>query len=191
MNKHFDNIVGILGVTAGLVGIGYALGTHSKMTKISEKLDRSIDELANDVPVDIPKDMIERAVEKAVSYEVREAAKKAADSVSISMKNDIHTQVKNAVDAEYNSIKDSVLEELVTSASKIDATRVRSDIERSAKAKALEKFDDKLDDIVDDFKEKLDDYMCSCKESVAVVNKVYKRLTDEDSRSREHVIRIG
>lgn len=72
MSKH-DNFVGLLGVAFGLVGIGYAMGTHSKMAKISEKLDRSIDDLAGSTPIDIPSGMIERAVEKAVAAEAKQA----------------------------------------------------------------------------------------------------------------------
>ena len=52
MSKH-DNMVGMFGAAIGLIGIGYALGTRSKMTKISEKLNLSIDELANKTSVDI------------------------------------------------------------------------------------------------------------------------------------------
>ena len=70
MNNKFDGIVGVIGIGLGLVGVGYALGTHSKMAKISDNLERSIDDLASNVPVDIPNGMIERAVDKAVAYDM-------------------------------------------------------------------------------------------------------------------------
>ena len=191
--SKFDGVVGLLGVTAGLIGVGYALGAHSKMAKISDNLERSIDDLAGQMPVDIPNSMIERAVEKAVALEVKQAVGKATDAVMLDVKRDIHKQVSDVVEREYQNIKAKVLEELVAEAAKIDVKRVREDVEKAAKEQALEKFDDKLDDIADEFKEKFDDYLDDCKDNLAVVNKVYKSFADAftPSSSKETVLRIG
>lgn len=181
MSKH-DNIVAILGVAVGLVGLGYALGTRSKMAKISEKLDRSIEDLASNIPVDIPNDMIERAVEKAVSYEVKQAVSNTTDRIIVEVKNDIHKQVSDVVESEYSNIKGTVLEELTNEAARIDAKRVRADVERAAKERALEKFDDNLDDILDDYKGNLNN-----------VAKIYKSFADTmaPSNNQGTVLRIG
>lgn len=181
MNK-FDGIVGLLGVTAGLIGVGFALGTHSKMARISEKLDRSIEELANDMPVDIPDDMIERAVEKAVAAEVKQAVSKATDVVIVDVRRDIHKQVSDAVESEYSNIKGTVLEELTAEAAKIDVKRVRSDIERAAKERVMEKFDDDLDDILEKFNDQLEN-----------TSKIYSSIADTLSKvnNRETVVRLG
>ena len=181
MNKY-DNFVGLVGIAIGLVGVGYALGTHSKMAKISENLDRSIDDLASRTPVDIPDDMIKRAVEKAVAYEVKQAVGKATDVISADVKRDMHKQIGDAIESEYSNIKDQVLEELVTEASKIDAKRVRSDVEKAAKDIALEKFNDNLDDILDDYKSNLNN-----------VTKIYKSFADAATPSNGGgtVLRIG
>lgn len=180
MSKNFDTFVGVLGVAAGLVGVGYAIGTHTKMAKISENLDRSIDDLASRTPVDIPDSMIERAVEKAVAFEVKKAVGTVTDAITADVKKDIHKQISDAVESEYSNIKESVLEELVTEASKIDAKRVRTDVERAAKSRALEKFEDNLDDILDDYKENLNN-----------VTKIYKSFADAATPSKETVLRIG
>ena len=182
MSSKFDGVVGILGVAVGLVGVGYALGTHSKMAKISEKLDRSIEELAGNTPVDIPSDMVERAVEKAVAHEVKQVAGKATDAVIADVKRDIHKQVSDAVESEYSNIKSTVLEELTTEAAKIDAKRVRADVERAAKKMALDKFEDNLDDITDEYKEYL-----------ASVSKIGKTFADAVilPNHKETVLRIG
>lgn len=184
MNKY-DGIVGAFGVITGLIGVGYALGTRSKMAKISEKLDRSIEELANETSIDIPNDLVERAVEKAVAYEVKHVASKTADRVVGDVKRDIHKQVIDAVEKEYSSIKDAVLEELVDAASNIDARRVRSDVERAAEKKALEKFDDNLDDIVRDFKHQLNS-TTKIYSTIAEGMNSYKAPT-----ARETVLRFG
>ena len=183
MSKH-DNFVGLLGVTFGLIGIGYAMGMHSKMAKISEKLERSIDDLAGSTPIDIPSDMIERAVEKAVAAEAKVAVGKATDAAIVAVKRDIHKQVTDAVESEYSNIKGTVLEELVTEAAKIDAKRVRADVERAAKEIALEKFDDNLDDILEKHNSELEN-----------VTKIYKAIADAvapaKSNDNEVVLRLA
>lgn len=146
MNK-FDGIIGVAGAAIGLIGIGYAFATHSKMAKISENLDRSIDELASRMPVDIPDNMVECAVE-----------------------------------AEYSDIKAVVLKELTDEATKIDAKRVRADVERAAKTRALEKFEVELDGITAEYKGYL--------ESVSRIGKTFADAVTQPA-PRETVLRIG
>lgn len=183
--SKYDGLVGIVGVAIGLIGVGYGLGTHSKLARISEKLDCSIDELASKTPIDIPNDMIERAVEKAVALQVKEAVGKATDVAVAAVKRDIHKQISDAVEEEYSNIKDTVLEELVTEAAKIDAKRVRAEVERAAKEQALEKFDDNLDDILQKHNSELEN-----------VTKIYKAIADavapnKSSNDNEMVLRIA
>ena len=64
-NDIFATLLGI----AGLVGIGYAIGTHTKMARISERLDRSINDLADNMEIDIPEKLIDKAVEEAAKNE--------------------------------------------------------------------------------------------------------------------------
>lgn len=179
---NFDGVVGLVGIVTGLVGIGYALGTHSKMAKISENLDRSIEELASNNPVDIPQDMIERAVERAVAYEVKQTVSKTTDAIALDIKRDIHKQVSDVVEKEYSNIEGTVLDELVEAASKIDVKRVRNDVEKAAKERALEKFDDNLDDILEKFNENLDS-----------TSKIYKSIANTMTKSndREMVFRLS
>ena len=182
--SKYDGFVGLLGVTFGLVGLGYAMGTHTKLAQVSEKLDCSIEDLAGKTPIDIPASMIERAVEMAVAAEVKQAVEKATDVAVAAVKRDIHKQVSDAVESEYSNIKEAVLEELVTEAAKIDAKRVRADVERAAKERALEKFDDNLDDILLKHNSELEN-----------VTKIYKAIADAVAPSRpeekEVVLRIA
>ena len=153
--SKFDNMVGLFGAAVGLVGIGYALGAHSKMAKISEKLDLSIEDLASKTPVSIPDSMIERATEKAVALEVKNAVGKATDIVLRDVKRDIHKQVSDAVESEYSDIKSDVLNEVANEVATIDVKRVRADVEKAAKEAVLEKLDDNMDDILENFNDQL------------------------------------
>ena len=184
MNNKFDGIIGLIGIGLGLVGVGYALGTHSKMAKISDNLDRAIDELASQVPVDIPNDMIERAVEKAVAYEAKQAVCKVADRVKHDVAYDMHKQVSDVIEQEYSSVKDVVLKELTDEAAKIDAKRVRYDVEKAAKEKALEKFDDNLDDIIENFNDQL-------KSTSKIYTSIADTMTKYKSNDGSTVLRIG
>lgn len=154
MNK-FDNVMGFVGLGVGLVGVGYALATRSKMNKISEKIDLAIEELADKTPVNISESLVERATEKAVAYEVKQAVTKATDATIAELKRDIHKHVSDAVESEYSNIKDTVLKEVSNEVAKIDVTRVRTDIEKSAKAAVLDKLDTSMDDILENFNEQL------------------------------------
>lgn len=180
--KKADSVIGLAGLAAGLVGVGYAICMRSKMVKIGDRLDRSIDELADKTPIDIPRDMVERAVEKAVANEVRTAVSRATAEAVADVNRDIRRQVGDAVEKEYGRIKESVLKQVTDEAAKIDVTRVRDDVERAAKEKALEKFDTNLDDILDGYKDNLNS-----------VSKIYRTFADAVSPSnhKETVLRIG
>ena len=183
MNK-FDNLLGLFGAAIGLLGIGYAVGTHSKMSKISEKLDISIEDLANKTPVDIPDSMIERATEKAVALEVKSAVSKATDVVLKEVKRDIHKQVSDAVESEYSDIKDSVLEEVASEVAKIDVKRVRADVEKAAKEAVLEKLDDNMDDILENFNDQL-------KNTSRIYNSIADSMTKYKTNEGGTVLRIN
>lgn len=77
MKLNADSFVGVGICILGLLGVGYAIGVHSKMKTVCEKLDTSIDRLANDTEVDIPAKVIDQAVQHAVDRESYSAVKRA------------------------------------------------------------------------------------------------------------------
>lgn len=183
MGKN-DQLFGVLGIAVGLIGVGYAVGTHTKMAKICEKLECSIDDLAGNTTVDIPDCMVQRAIEKAVAAEVKNAVGKATDAAMAEVKRDVHKQVSDAVEAEYTDLKSTVLSELTVEAAKIDVKRVREDVERAAKKMALEKFDDNLDKILEDFSEQL-------KNTSRIYTSIADTMSGYKVPGRETVLRIG
>lgn len=178
-NDVFSIIFGI----AGLVGIGYAIGTHTKMAKISERLDRSINDLADNMEFDIPEKLVDKAIEEAAKNEARRAVEEATKEVTNQIKNDIHAKVQKEVDKEYDNIKESVLKEITVSASKIDASKVRKDVEEAAKKTALDKFDDNLDDILEKFNKDLDN-------TSKIYGSIREALTKDSSSSKGFVVRL-
>lgn len=183
----YDGVVCLAGAALGLMGLGYGIGMRSKLAKVSEKLDCSIDELANKAPIDIPNDMIERAVEKAVAEKAKESVGKATDVAVAAVKRDMHKQISDAVEEEYNTVKEQVLENLVEEASKIDVKRVRADIEKAAKEAAMKKFDDNLDDILETHTREFEN-----------VTKIYQAIANtmapaqnQTNNNREVTLRLG
>lgn len=185
-NISFVNaIVGI----AGLVGIGYGLAMHTKLSKISERLDKSIDDLADDMEIDIPDELVNKAVEKAVANAAKYGVNAATNSAVSEVKHDIHRKVQAAVDKEYESVKDNVLKEITVSASKIDEARVRREVEAAAKKMALDKFDVNLEGILDGFNDKLENTAKIYSAIQNVLNPATINTTQ--TTPKEYVFRVG
>lgn len=183
MTKSND-IISILFGVAGLVGIGYAIGTHTKLAKVSERLDRSINDIADNMEFDIPEELISKAVDEAVNTEARKAVNRATNETISELKRDARSEVQCAIDKEYDNLKDTVLKEITVQASKIDVSRVRRSVEEAAEQAALDKFDDNLDDILEKFNDNLTN-----------TSKIYSSIRDaitKDSDSRkEFVVRLN
>lgn len=184
MSRTNNEIINILFGIAGLVGVGYAIGTHTKLAKISERLDRGIDELSDSMEIDIPEELVNKAIDKAVQVEVRRAVEKAANDTVASMKKDIHAQVKSTIDDEYDNLKDAVLKEITNEAAKIDASRVRRSVEEAAEKAALEKFDDNLDDILEKFNDNLDN-------TSRIYSSIRDTLTKNADSNKGFTVRLG
>ena len=183
-----NSIFDILVAAGGLIGIGYGLAMHNKLSKVSDRLDRSIDSLADDMEIDIPKEMVDKAVQKAVTAAAKNAVNTAANSALAELKNDIRIKVSAAIDGEYSNIKDNILKEATLAASKIDVAKVRRDVEEAAKEAALEKFDDNLDDILATFNANLTN-------TAKIYQNIQTTLTPSSivptATPKEYIFRVG
>lgn len=151
MNNTFYKILGLGGIAAGLIGVGYALGTRKKLNDISDKLDKSIDELSDSVEVDIPQSMIDKAVERAVDREVQYEVKSATVKAVSDVKQDIHKEISRSVNAAYSDVKGSVTEELRKQVARVDINEAKREVIRDAKETASQKFESSLDEILEKF----------------------------------------
>ena len=92
MRINADSFVGVGICILGLVGVGYAIGVHSKMKVMCDRLDTSIDNLANNTEIDIPAKVIDQAVQKAVERESYSAVKRATEEVVADAKREIELE---------------------------------------------------------------------------------------------------
>lgn len=181
-NFDWDLAIGLAGFVVGLVGIGYAAGTRSKMNQVSEKLDKSLDDIVRDARIDIPNGLVERAVERSVEAKTRVAIDNAVSRAMRNADGIIRSSVSSAVESQYISLKDRVLEEMTNRVSKINEDRLRDDVYNAAKEKAVEKFEANLDDILEKFNSDL-----------ANVGKIYSSIANAMTKSegKEMTFRIG
>ena len=186
MNAHYDLgsvIIGVVGTIVGLTGIGYAVGTHTKLSRVSEKLDKAIDDLADRTEIDISDSIINQAVKEAVTNAADRAVEKATYDATKELKHDIRIRVSEAIKDEYDTLSKDILKRITEESSKIDVDRVRRTIEDAAKKAALEKFDDNLDDILERFNENLNN-------TSKIYNSISQTLTKSPNSGKEYVIRL-
>lgn len=178
----WDLVIGLTGFVVGLVGIGYATGTRSKMNQVSKKLDTSIDDLVRGTKIDIPRELIENAVERSVEAKTRIAIDNTVSRAMQKADSIIRSSVSSAVESQYSSLRDGVLGEMTRKVSNINEGRLRDDVYNAAKEKAVEKFEANLDDILEKFNSDLEN-----------VGKIYKSIANAMTRSegKEMTFRIG
>lgn len=119
------SLIGVIGGTLGLLGLGYGIAMHTKTAKISKRLDKSIDDLANNMNIDLPEEIVNKAIEKAVTAETKKAVEKATSDAMYDLKKDIRNKVSETVEKEYENIKSTVLAKTTEEAGKIDVARVQ------------------------------------------------------------------
>ena len=161
MRINTDSFVGIGICILGLVGVGYAIGVHSKMKVMCDRLDTSIDNLANNTEIDIPAKVIE-------SYS---AVKRATEEVMADAKREIESRVGTAVKAQYDAISDGVADQIAKNVARIDESKLKKEVVQKAKEQIAEKFDDKLDDLLEEFNGNLQN-----------VGKIYKSIARSFSK---------
>ena len=166
MRINADSFVGVGICILGLVGVGYAIGVHSKMKVMCDRLDTSIDNLANNTEIDIPAKVIDQAVQKAVERESYSAVKRATEEVVADAKREIESRVGTAVKAQYDAISDGVADQIAKNVARIDESKLKKEGVQIA-----EKFDDKLDDLLEEFNGNLQN-----------VGKIYKSIARSFSK---------
>lgn len=185
MNRNlFNNWKEITIGAIGLLGLGYGLAMHTKLAGIDKRLNKAVDDLSNGMEIDIPKSIVDKAIDKAAACEAKKVIEEAAANALFEVKRDIHAKVTAAVEEEYNSIKDMVLEKVTEQAAKIDVVRVRKDVEKSAHAAAMSKFNDNLDDILKTFTDNLNN-------TSKIYSTIANRMTYSPEPSKEVVFKVG
>jgi hypothetical protein len=173
--------LGVFGVIAGVVGIGYAWFVNSKINDLNDALKASVDKISGEIKVDISEAIVEKAVNKAVEREVDRAVRKVSYEVMDTINRDIRSKVKSSVESEYSSIRAYVSKEVSKTVANLDMEVLRNDVREQAKDLVVEKFNENLDSLLQDFNQNLTN-----------VSKIYSSIADTMTKSsKETVVKIG
>lgn len=137
----------ILSALTAIGAAGYIGYLHSKINKISALIEVAVDDLSSNTEVTISQDILDLALQKAVDREVSYISAKISRDVD----KEIRSQIKYSVEEASSDIKDSVSTELAKQVKNIDISGMEREVIRKAKDAVAEKFDRKLDGILDDF----------------------------------------
>ena len=148
MTNESKLIIGVLTVIGGVCYVGYL---HSKIDKLSSMIDVAVDDLSSKTQVNISDAVLDLAVQKAVDREVGYISNRITRDLNL----EIRTQVKHTVNTSSSDIKNSVSAEIASQVKNIDISDMEREVVNKAKDAVAEKFDRKLDSLLDDFNDNL------------------------------------
>lgn len=134
-----------------VIGFGYIGYLHSKLNRFSEMVQVAVDDLAAKTEITISDDILDRAVQKAVDREVSYISTRIVRDLN----SEIRSEVKNSVDLSSVTIKSLASKEIERQVRNIDISDMEKEVVHRAKDAIAEKFDKKLDGILDDFNDQL------------------------------------
>lgn len=191
--KNFEAFVGFSILAAGLVGIGYAIGTNKKMHQLSDRLDTSLSKIAADNEVYISDELIDEyvrtAVKRNVEQQVRSAITTASRSAVGEVKSEMAAQIREAVNNEYSNMSNSVKKKLADQVAAIDIYSLKHEIRDVAKKQVLNELDEEVNKIKvaadEKFNEAVEEVVEGVNAKLSNVTKIYeaiaKRATGVDT----------
>ena len=182
--KNFEAFVGFGTLAAGLVGIGYAVGTRKKMHQLSDRLDTSLSRIAADNEVYISDELIDEyvraAVKKNVEQQVRGAIALASRSAVGEVKSEMATQIREAVNNEYSNMSESVKKKLSAQVAAIDIYSLKHEIRDTAKKQITNELNDEINKIKvaadEKFNEAVEEVVESVNAKLSNVSKIYEAI---------------
>lgn len=163
MNVDLDALIGLVGVTVGLFGLGYAAGVNKKMKEVSEVVGKSVDSMLADGKVDIPQELINKTIKEKISDkvddEVERKVRVACDSVVLDVKTSIHNKISDAaeraVTSAYESMEVEAKEKIRKELRNIDISSLKREVKAEAKDAVAEKLQSSMDDILEAYNSNL------------------------------------
>ena len=141
----------VIGMVVTISAVGYIGYLHSRLNRVSKMVQVAVDDLAAKTEITISDDILDRAVQKAVDREVSYISSK----ITRDLNTEIRFQVKDSVDLSSTLIKSSVSKEIERQVKNIDISDMQIEVVNRAKEAVAEKFDKKLDGLLEDFNDQL------------------------------------
>lgn len=131
--------------------IAYSICLGTKLKKVAASVNLTVDELSTKSHIDIADSMIDSAVQNAVNREIQDVIR----ITNRRLAEEIRQQVKDSVDISYSELKGSVANEIAGQVRNIDMRKIEKEAITKAKETIVDKFDGKLDDLLEEFNGKL------------------------------------
>lgn len=172
-----------LGLSA-IITIGVlAYDTYKTRKALKEKeqqytvdLENGVEEIKTEVKNHVHDQLIEEAIKKAVDAKVDDILKEAKSESVKAARDTISSTCMVAVNTTWNSLKSDISNELVAKAGKLDVEEIREDATRKLREKASRDVDEKLDQMIDDIRDKADKRVDAAVKRAE--SKIDKRSTD-------------
>jgi len=148
MTKEFKIFLGVLSAVGGVSYLGYL---HNRINKIEDMITVAVNDISETVEVSISDEMLETAMQRAVDREVKYIANGVKNEVSA----ELRSGVKKSVHSSANDIKASVKTEIERQVKNIDISDMEREIVSQAKEAVADKFDRKLDNLLEEYNENL------------------------------------
>ena len=148
MTKEIKIFLGLVTVVGGAGYIGYL---HNKVNKLSGMIEVAVDDLSSKVKVDISEDLLDAAVQRAVDREINYISSRITRDLNM----EIRAQVKGSVNTSSTEIKASVATEIANQVKRIDISDMEREVVARAKDAVADKFDRKLDNLLEEYNENL------------------------------------
>lgn len=148
MTKEFKIFLGVLSAVGGVGYLGYL---HNRINKIEDMITVAVNDISETVEVSISDEMLETAMQRAVDREVKYIANGVKNEVSA----ELRSGVKKSVHSSSVDIKSSVKTEIERQVKNIDISDMEREIVSQAKEAVADKFDRKLDNLLEEYNENL------------------------------------
>lgn len=157
---EFDNrlrkIERIACLTLTGVAVIAAVVAAVDMRKTLKLVGKAADHVSDLTIVDVEQTIVDRAIGNATNREVGRAVSKAVRSLEESITEETQKRVRAAVEQNYGKLSKTVTEAIAREAAKVDKDDVMREATERAKDLIVERFDGKLDGLLEDYNRNLD-----------------------------------
>lgn len=122
-----------------------------RLRRVENSVDLTVNNLADKTPIDVSDAVVEKAIQRAVDRELTSVV----NTVNRRLYDEIRREVRESVKSSYSDLKSSVANEIARQVKNVDIREIEKEAVTKAKEAIAEKFDNRLDGLLEDFNENL------------------------------------
>lgn len=159
-----------------------AIYCHTQLKKAVRLMSKAAESVSDLTVVDVQRDVINRAIEHATNREVGKAVCRAMSDVEHELTRETQRRVRTCVEQNYGKLQKAVTDAIAREAAKVDKDDVMREATERAKDLIVEKFDGKLDGLLEDYNRNLEN-----------VGKIYQSIASSmaDKKGKDVTLNLG